>query len=371
MACTATTTITVCQSCDQEVSSASLTTHGTTCPDMIIPCTQSSNGCTWIGPRRNLADSHISVCPYEAIKGFFSIAEARTVKLVEENESLRQKLMAMEGMTQIIRSELDAVKTTLGPWYRLERAYERPIVSQRPSYAQSGHNIRDDIPPMPAPSGGDQSVQPSQGFPDVPSSLNRPPYSDVDIASYFPPALAESSSSQQAYESRQNFQPPPSLDAYASRSPPASSSQGNAFDSTSTMPIAPLNLSTTLPGTLSSMHSSLETLASSHDTLRHLTELAISSEAARTSEELGALRAVVNGLRMHVHAMMMDRNTNAMYSAASPSPLGGFMSEEERNRSAGWTLPPRFYPLPHPLPSPGSGPSHPSHSSSSTSITKL
>lgn len=40
------------------------------------------------------------------------------MKLVEENESLRQKLMAMEGMTQIMRRELDAVKTTLGPWYR-------------------------------------------------------------------------------------------------------------------------------------------------------------------------------------------------------------------------------------------------------------
>ncbi|KAA1472925.1 hypothetical protein DENSPDRAFT_779170 [Dentipellis sp. KUC8613] len=345
----------ICPSCDAEIPRSELSTHDALCPDAIISCTHSSNGCPWTGTRRSMLESHTPTCPYEAIKGFFKRNDSKMSRLTEENHMLRQKLDASEGMMEIMRHELQVVKAALGPWARPHGTY--PLWPR----GQSGENIgpsQDDTSSNPLPT--TDHVAPSQGNPNtITPSL-------ADIASYFPPALNDSDLSEHDHTSQSPlpgtsiFSRPPSISPHADLNAPP-----QPLASARITPVAPLNLSTTLPGALSGIRESIVTLAASHDALWRLTELAVATEAARTNEEVSAMRSVVNGLRMQVHAMMMDRNAlvtggepgdarRAMGGAGFGAGVGGVMG--------GWPAVNRFYPHPPNLSHPPIPPS---------SVTKL
>jgi len=74
-------------------------------------------------------------------------------------------------------------------------------------------------------------------------------------------------------------------------------------------PVAPLNLNTTLEGSLASLRNSIVTLAASLDSESRRHDIALATETLRVNEEVMALRAIVHGLRMQVHQIMMDRNS--------------------------------------------------------------
>ncbi|TFY66843.1 hypothetical protein EVG20_g4250 [Dentipellis fragilis] len=344
-----------CPFCEAEIPHSELSTHNASCPDAIISCTHSDNGCPWTGTRRSMFESHTPTCPYEAIKGFFKQNNSRMSRLTEENNRLRQRLDASEGMMEIMRHELHVVKVALGPWARPQGSY--PLWS----HDQSGESIgvsQDDTSSSPLPT--IDHPHPSQGNSNtVASSL-------ADIASYFPPALNDPYISDHNI----NSQSPPPGPSISSRPPSISphadlNAVPQPLASARTTPVAPLNLSTTLPGALSGIRESVVTLAASHDALWRLTELAVATEAARTNEEVSAMRSVVNGLRMQVHAMMMDRNAlvtggesgdvrRSMGGAGFGVGVGGVMG--------GWPAANRFYPHPSNLPHPAIPPS---------SVTKL
>ncbi|ETW80558.1 hypothetical protein HETIRDRAFT_123080 [Heterobasidion irregulare TC 32-1] len=324
--------------------------HDASCMDRVIACTHEDNGCPWTGPRRSLLDKHIPACPYEAIKGFFGRNNDRISALSQENILLRQKLEASDGMMQILRRELRAVKTALGPWYRPDGSYtfwSQDLLTD----GLSDSHLTDgsaDTPAFPYYPAGQPS---SPGFNPAHSQSPTSPF--ANLALYFPPAFPSSNPS----------------DSNSGANPyhphPTSVSDARAGPSTA-MPIAPLNLSTSLTGTLAGLHSTLSTLAASHDALARLTELALATETARTAEELGALRAVVNGLRMHVHAIMMDRNALFAGTDAGSATSGTGTGAGAGMGAAGWP-PQRFYP--HPSSAPGLPLS--ALSSSPASITKL
>jgi hypothetical protein len=64
--------------------------------------------------------------------------------------------------------------------------------------------------------------------------------------------------------------------------------------------VAPVDLSGTLEGALSSLRGSIVTLSASIDSLGRRQDIALTTENLRMNEEVGALRAVVHGLRMQV-----------------------------------------------------------------------
>ena len=64
--------------------------------------------------------------------------------------------------------------------------------------------------------------------------------------------------------------------------------------------IAPLNLSTTVEGSLVGLRESLVTLSAALESQGRRLELALATEGLRVSEEVGSLKAVVQGLRMQV-----------------------------------------------------------------------
>jgi len=70
--------------------------------------------------------------------------------------------------------------------------------------------------------------------------------------------------------------------------------------STSKHVVAPLNLSTTVEGSLVGLRESLVTLSAALESQGRRLELAFTTEGLRVSEEVGSLKAIVQGLRMQV-----------------------------------------------------------------------
>jgi len=64
--------------------------------------------------------------------------------------------------------------------------------------------------------------------------------------------------------------------------------------------VAPLNLSTTVEGSLVGLRESLVTLSAALESQGRRLELALTTEGLRVSEEVGSLKAIVQGLRMQV-----------------------------------------------------------------------
>lgn len=70
--------------------------------------------------------------------------------------------------------------------------------------------------------------------------------------------------------------------------------------STNKHDVAPLNLSTTVEGSLVGLRESLVTLSAALESQGRRLELAFTTEGFRVSEEVGSLKAIVQGLRMQV-----------------------------------------------------------------------
>jgi hypothetical protein len=64
--------------------------------------------------------------------------------------------------------------------------------------------------------------------------------------------------------------------------------------------VAPLNLSTTLEGSLAGVRESVVALGATVDSLGRRNDIALTTEALRLNEEIMSLRANVHGLRMQV-----------------------------------------------------------------------
>ena len=81
---------------------------------------------------------------------------------------------------------------------------------------------------------------------------------------------------------------------------PAPCNQPQFMPSINKHAIAPLNLSTTVEGSLVGLRESLVTLSAALESQGRRLELALTAEGLRVSEEVGSLKAIVQGLRMQV-----------------------------------------------------------------------
>ncbi|KAL1696318.1 hypothetical protein GGG16DRAFT_43511 [Schizophyllum commune] len=277
---------------------------------LIVPCTHSRRGCPWKGRLASLTSDHIPSCPFEAIKGFFTINDNRFTELTGDNLLLRQRVETLEHTIKTMRRELDAMRAALGPWYRPE-----PFLNLRSPGA------------------------PRRPLSSVPTTQTHEPHAYTEegavdpLASYFPPAddIPMDFASQQRALRR------------------ASTDLSNhASTSTTSAAVAPLDLGSSLEGALVGLRESMVSLAASVDSLGRRSEIALTNESMRLNEEVMSLRAALHGLRMQVHAVMLDRN----------SQITGRINEGE---TSGWL----------PGPPPPRPPFFPPMMSPNASITKL
>ncbi len=270
----------VCDFCSTEYSRGLQLSHAETCSEAVVTCIHASNGCQWEGKRRSLIPGHIASCPYEAIKGFLSLHESRLADLREENLGLRNKIDVLQGHLQNTTRDLQATKAALGPWYT--QALARSTTDRSPRVQQrttsSTPHISESTASPPAPST-------SADTPDI-------------FAPYFPED--ETFSAQTSPEQLNNFSWRPPLHGTS-----PNISQTWDPSSLTSRPVvqnnvAPLDLSTTLEGSLSGLRQSVVSLSTSVDSFGRRNEIALTNEAFRVNEEIRSLRANIHGLRMQV-----------------------------------------------------------------------
>jgi hypothetical protein len=268
-----------CLLCNVEILHLETVAHAEVCPAAIVACEQASYGCDWTGVRIALRETHLRNCPYVALQGFFRISDARATTLETENARLRARLDTVEGMLSVMRHELQAVKGALGPWYRLDagpesaplspqsQAFSQPLSysfstsssTSTPAYPWRVHHDppADHIVHMQIIPGEDPSI--STTLDSISNAVHGPQsgVSRSDLAAYFPP---------------------PSGDV--SGSPSSSTMSGYS-----------------LPAALAALRTALL----NHDAR---SRMAASAHAA----ELAAMRQVVAGLRMQLHAVLIERS---------------------------------------------------------------
>jgi len=187
---------------------------------------------------------------------------------------LRHRVDTLETMVQTLRKEMNAAKSVLGPWVEA-------------SYQVGGGFGSGTI----MPSGiGTTSSQLPVGMQHHVDYLSQPISAREDpLAPYFPPA--ESVVQRPIVDHRR------------------ASSRDTAYSGTGMMGIvAPLDLGTTLEGTLVGLRESMMGLAVGIDSVGRRSEIGLTNETLRLGEEMMSVRAQMHGLRMQMHGMMMDRN---------------------------------------------------------------
>jgi len=247
--------------------------HAEVCPAAFVACEQASYGCDWTGVRLALRETHLRNCPYVALRGFFRISDAQVAALEAENARLRARLDSVEGMLSVMWHELQAVKGALGPWYRPDAGPESASLSPQ-SQAFSQPSFYSTSPPTlwrnrhepPADHLVHMPITPGED-PSIPATLD---------------SVSHTAHGQQAGITRSNlaayFPPPP---ADTSGTPSSSSTNGTNGHS------------------LSAALTALRTALLNHDAR---SRMAASAHAA----ELVAMRQVVAGLRMQLHAVLIE-----------------------------------------------------------------
>jgi hypothetical protein len=287
-----------CPSCNFEHSHAETVAHAEQCPAAIVPCEQASHGCDWTGERLALKESHIRNCPYVALRGFFRRSDAQVAALETENSRLRARLDSAEGMLAVMRHELQAIKGALGPWYRPDAGAESiPLSPQSQAFSQPPSYSF----PMPSPASAPANSWRASHHHETPADV----MTHLQIASAEDPSISASLDSVTLTPHAPYASIAPSdLAAYF---PPPSAGDGPGT-------LSPQSTTTSWPS-LSTALTALRTALQTHDAR---SRMAASAHAA----ELAAMRQIVAGLRMQLHAVLLERSgANADGSGAG---VGGW-----------------------------------------------
>ncbi|KAG6873411.1 hypothetical protein C0995_015836 [Termitomyces sp. Mi166 len=218
----------------------------------------------------------------------------RIAELTAQNITLRQRVDTLESFVSTLRREMSAVKHALGPWIQASnvspsRYYstEMPVDSQ-PATASTSARLGDGTAGVERPQPRYQPSLPAPNASLLPSADSLAPYFPTEhefSTTYRPLQQHHRTSTSVSLHSE-------SYEAYTPTHPL----------------VAPLNLGTTLEGTLHGLRESVVGLATGVDGLGRRQEIALSNEATRMAEEVGSLRLNLQGLRMQMHTIMMDRN---------------------------------------------------------------
>jgi hypothetical protein len=189
--------------------------------------------------------------------------------LTDENSILKCKAEALEGLVQTMKREMQTMQSALGPWYRSGGSY--PALSRQTSSPEQSFQTRASIGSPPEAG----SYIPFSPPPHASTSTT----SDA-LAPYFPP---ETDETLPWLERRLNFH--------------MSSDVNGRLPHT---PVAPVNLSTTLEGSLAGLRESIVTLSASVDSLARRHDIELRNETLRANEEISRLNYTMHGLRMQV-----------------------------------------------------------------------
>ncbi len=267
----------------------------------------------------------------------FTVNEERMSSLRDENAMLKDKLHLAESSLSAIKREMERTKRVLGPWWKADEGFSHPapqsiVVDTNSAVALEEapelprYRISNPHPLAPILSFTAESpVARPEELESGPSPSSSNSVADLAfLAQYFPstssgpnvngefngPAFANANPAVQQVDalgrtmSMFPYSPAGSVRPYATAAlrfpdsqPGATYCARQAPQSTS---IAPIDLSTSIEGSLSSLRNSIVTVSSGLDALARQQNIALTTENLRMNEEVGSLRAIVHGLRMQV-----------------------------------------------------------------------
>lgn len=195
-----------------------------------------------------------------------------------------------------------AVKRALGPWYRPGDgigmgaagyySVELPVGVQ--PFTASSSNGSTSSASSPETTRPETTSAHHHSYPPI-SSPNVAIPSVDSLAPFFPP-VSEEFETVRGRAPTLSHRTSSNIDPHAIGSGSFHPSHAHAHSPM----IAPLNLSTTLEGSLHGLRESVVGLAASVDSMGRRHEIALTNETARMAEEVGGLRAGLHGLRMQV-----------------------------------------------------------------------
>ncbi|THV02404.1 hypothetical protein K435DRAFT_717241 [Dendrothele bispora CBS 962.96] len=290
--------LTTCDLCGLQFQRSAKSSHQNSCPESPMQCPQQVNGCSWKGKRVALHSEHISSCPYQALSGFFSIFHERTQVLQDENTVLKRRVESLQTQIRTIEIQLQSASLALGPWFR----------NSNLGLSSPETSISDTLRSPDLPSHQRPRLQ-------TVSSPRSVPEGDA-FAAYFPPQEEIQSYERQQLSAMERPAPDRHLEHPVRSIHRNSWSLGQGWDALHTpasrtskqvaSAVAPLDFSCTLEGTLEGLRESIVALSTSMETLGRRNDIALTNETLRLNEELMSLKANIHGLRMQMHAMMMD-----------------------------------------------------------------
>ena len=222
---------------------------------------------------------HLATCPFEH------------AVLRAENHALRARLDAMDGAIRALQDESRTARSALGPWFR-STMDSSVSPSTQPNLTVSGNN----------PARGRRL-----------SPLNAAMHRVASDAPYSPTSTDTPSSPADLVS------PAPTLSPFA---PAATTEEAAAFPygfPPVTVQVRPIDTRGSLEGTLVGLRGSVASLATALDTLGKRHDVALMTETLRMHEDVQSLRAIVHGLRMQVHQIMMERTAHAAAAQATLS----------------------------------------------------
>ncbi|KAG8749780.1 hypothetical protein FRC14_001100, partial [Serendipita sp. 396] len=262
---------TTCPDCETELLREEMDTHEDTCPLFTILCSHSSVGCEWVGIREDLS-FHLSSCSYESLKGFFTIHAKENSNLRAENAVLHEEICTLRAQMREMTTDMTKARQALGPWFK-PTSLSPPSSSQAPERVTGRRRLS-----SPLTSG-------MLAFPDT---------------SRDPSGPSERGITNSANASNSVNPASPTLLPVDSGLAPTITLQDFTPRTQAHSPIPPINMETTLEGSLGSLRHSIVTLSTEFESLSRRQDMHYTTELLRLHEEVASLRATVHGLRMQV-----------------------------------------------------------------------
>ncbi|KAF7783030.1 hypothetical protein Agabi119p4_2406 [Agaricus bisporus var. burnettii] len=234
--------------------------------------------------------------------------------LMEQNFLLRHRVEMLEGAMQVMKREMNAVKSALGPWFRIPTTRPTCSARARTSLRPEGEEVAAEMtngntgPSLDAVNslgaGEGNTVQARATHTrrrSLPLSGEMMENGGDGIregdpfAGYFP-TIGDFGGLLSHHG------------AFAQQQQQGGGPGGLQINPGAVTRVAPLDLGTTLTGTLEGLRESVVGVAAGIDSLGRRSEIALANESLRLGEEVVSMRGAVHGLRMQIHAMMMERN---------------------------------------------------------------
>ncbi|KAI6110574.1 hypothetical protein EDD16DRAFT_1836451 [Pisolithus croceorrhizus] len=291
-----------CSLCAAEFPRSETEIHNASCPSVEVSCVHADHGCPWNGPRCDLLTIHVPTCSYEAIKGFLTIHTVKTSMLMTENGTLKKRVQVLEDIVRTVQRDMQRMRNILGPWYQFETQQWNPESATQ----------------MPAGSDGSHSMIELSTPRDITGRVERRPMSSAVDPPPVHPADVDDAAAYFSASPEAGF-----VDAHhptaATHRPAGNLRDGHLqlHQRSLLVPIAPLNLSTSLEGTLSGLRDSVTAVSASVESMARRNDITHTTESMRINEELGSLRYAIHGIRLQVSPAPALHSSSAGYPPAN------------------------------------------------------